>query len=74
MEDARGGSFNGQPIGWGQETRNAVGQNGPARAAGRDPICGWLPSVIGAVGIGVAPQPRMTRWPLLGSKLLDARI
>jgi hypothetical protein len=50
MEDARGGSSSGQPIGWCQDTKNAVGQDGPARAAGRDPICGWLPA---------------SRWPRL---------
>jgi hypothetical protein len=78
MEDSRGKSSNGQPIGWCQDTKNAVGQDGPARTAGCDPICGWLPSVtgghiIGALGIGVAPQPRMTPWLLLGSKFFSMR-
>jgi hypothetical protein len=78
MEDARGGSSNGQPIGRRQDTKNAAGQNGPARAGGRDPICGRLPSfigshIIGAVAIDVASQRRMTRWPLLVSKLFSMR-
>ena len=30
-------------------------------------------AIIGAVGIGVAPQRKMTRWPLLGSKLFSMR-